>query len=117
MKKAHLQLIRRPERWLKHITHAGAVFLGVNSPAVIGDYIAGPSHVLPTCGTARYFSPLSAASFIKSTQVISYTREALSKVREPIRRLTEMEGLILHRISLESRFIDSSAKPEDGKEN
>jgi len=116
----HLEIMtEEPKQWLKHISHAGAIFLGPYSPAVIGDYIAGPSHVLPTSGTARYFSPLSAASFIKSTQVISYTKEALAKVREPIRKLTEMEGLILHRISIESRFIDSSqkiGKAEDGKE-
>ncbi|MBI4368319.1 MAG: histidinol dehydrogenase [Candidatus Omnitrophica bacterium] len=113
----HLEIItKRPERLLKYITHAGAVFLGAYSPAVIGDYIAGPSHVLPTSGTARYFSPLSAASFVKSTQVISYTKEALAKVREPIRRLTEMEGLILHRISIESRFLESSQKIEEGKD-
>lgn len=109
-------MTRRPELWLKHITHAGAIFLGAFSPAVIGDYIAGPSHVLPTSGTARYFSPLSAASFIKSTQVIRYTKDALAKVREPVRKLTEMEGLILHRISLEARFIDSSTKIQEGKE-
>lgn len=113
----HLEIMtKQPEKWLKKIYHAGAIFLGAYSPAVIGDYIAGPSHVLPTSGTARYFSPLSAASFIKGTQVISYTKEALTKVREPIRQLTEMEGLILHRISIESRFIDSSQKTEDGKE-
>lgn len=113
----HLEIMtKQPEKWLKKISHAGAIFLGAYSPAVIGDYIAGPSHVLPTSGTARYFSPLSAASFIKSTQVISYTKEALMKVREPIRQLTEMEGLILHRISIESRFIDSSHKTEEGKE-
>ena len=113
----HLEIMtQKPERWLKHITHAGAIFLGSYSPAVIGDYVAGPSHVLPTGGTARYFSPLSAASFIKSTQIISYTKEALQKVRGPVQKLTEMEGLILHRISIESRFIDSSPKTEDGKE-
>ena len=113
----HLEIMtKQPEKWLKKISHAGAIFLGAYSPAVIGDYIAGPSHVLPTSGTARYFSPLSAASFIKSTQVISYSKEALMKVREPIRQLTEMEGLILHRISIESRFIDSSHKTEEGKE-
>ena len=103
----HLEIItKQPERWLKKINHAGAIFLGPFSPAVIGDYIAGPSHVLPTSGTARYFSPLSAASFIKGTQVISYSKEALAKVREPIRKLTEMEGLVLHRISIESRFVE-----------
>ncbi len=112
----HLEIItEEPERWLKNITHAGAVFLGPYSPAVIGDYIAGPSHVLPTGGTARYFSPLSATSFIKSTQIIQYTKEALKKVREPVRKLTEIEGLILHRISLESRFVESLASPKEGK--
>ncbi len=112
----HLEIMtKHPEKLLKKILNAGAIFLGAYSPAVIGDYVAGPSHVLPTNGTARYFSPLSAASFIKGTQVISYTKEALMKVREPIRQLTEMEGLILHRISIESRFIDSS-KTEDGKD-
>ena len=113
----HLEIITEdPEKWLKHVVHAGAIFLGPYSPAVIGDYIAGPSHVLPTSGTARYYSPLSAASFIKSSQVTSYTKEALSKVREPVRKLTEMEGLILHRISLEARFIDSTIKTSEGKE-
>ncbi|OGW85526.1 MAG: histidinol dehydrogenase [Omnitrophica bacterium RIFCSPHIGHO2_02_FULL_46_11] len=113
----HLEILtRKPEKWLSRIAHAGAIFLGEYSPAVIGDYVAGPSHVLPTNGTARYFSPLSAASFIKGTQVIGYSKEALAKVREPIRKLTEMEGLVLHRISIESRFIDSSKKLEDGKE-
>jgi histidinol dehydrogenase len=112
----HLEIItKQPDRWLKHIVHAGAIFLGPYSPAVIGDYIAGPSHVLPTGGSARYFSPLSAASFIKSSQIISYSKESLSKTREPIRKLTEMEGLILHRISLESRFIDSSVTAQAGK--
>src|SRR3989338_6473047 len=113
----HLEIMtEKPESWLKYITHAGAIFLGAYSPAVICDYIAGPSHVLPTSGTARYFSPLSAASFIKSTQIIGYNKDALSNVRIPIRKLTEMEGLILHRISIESRFVETSTKVEDGKD-
>lgn len=107
----HLEIMTAtPELLVKQISHAGAIFLGPYSPAVIGDYLAGPSHVLPTGGTARYFSPLSAASFIKSTQIISYTKESLKKTRASIRKLTDMEGLILHRISLESRFIESSAE-------
>jgi len=106
-------MTREPERCLKQIRHAGSIFLGPYSPAVIGDYIAGPSHVLPTGGSARYFSPLSAASFVKSSQVIRYTKEALAKVREPIRKLTEIEGLILHRISLESRFANPSPSGPD----
>jgi histidinol dehydrogenase len=91
--------------------------LGAYSPAVIGDYIAGPSHVLPTGGTARYFSPLSASTFIKSSQVISYSREALSKTRDYVQKLTEMEGLVLHRISLEARFIEKSTQESDKTKN
>jgi len=102
----HLEILtEEPEKVLKSIKHAGAIFLGPYSPAVVGDYIAGPSHVLPTGGTARYFSPLSASTFIKSSQIISYTKEALFKSREYVQQLTEMEGLMLHRISLEARFV------------
>ena len=109
----HLEIMtRNAHRLLNQIRNAGAVFLGPYSPAVIGDYVAGPSHVLPTGGTARYFSPLSASSFMKSSQVISYTKEALEKVREPIRKLTEMEGMVLHRISLEARFNEKKSNPE-----
>ncbi|MBP9865824.1 MAG: histidinol dehydrogenase [Candidatus Omnitrophica bacterium] len=109
----HLEILTQdPEKLVDSIKHAGAIFLGPYSPAVVGDYIAGPSHVLPTGGTARYFSPLSASSFIKSTQVISYTREALMNSREHVRQLTEMEGLYLHRISLEARFVEREASAE-----
>ncbi|MBI3313869.1 MAG: histidinol dehydrogenase [Candidatus Omnitrophica bacterium] len=111
----HLELmVEEPEKILKNIKHAGAIFLGPFSPAVVGDYVAGPSHVLPTGGTARYFSPLSASTFIKSSQIISYTKEALLKTREHIQKLTEMEGLVLHRISMEARFIEKTGetKPE-----
>ncbi len=109
----HLEILtEEPEKWAKQIRNAGAIFLGPYSPAVIGDYIAGPSHVLPTGGTARYYSPLSASTFIKSSQVISYSKEALEKSREFVQKLTEMEGLVLHRISLEARFV---AKPKAEK--
>lgn len=107
----HLEiLIRNPKRMLNKIKHAGAIFLGPYSPAVIGDYVAGPSHVLPTGGTARYFSPLSASDFIKSSQYISYSKEALSKSREYVQRMTEIEGLILHRLSVEARFPELNTK-------
>ena len=112
----HLEIMtQNASRLLNGIRNAGAIFLGPYSPAVIGDYVAGPSHVLPTGGTARYFSPLSASTFIKSSQVISYTKEALEKVREPIRKLTEMEGMLLHRISLEARFNEKHS-PLGGKD-
>jgi histidinol dehydrogenase len=102
----HLQLMtEEPEKLMKLIKSAGAIFVGAYSPAVVGDYIAGPSHVLPTGGTARYFSPLSASTFVKSSHVISYTKEALAKAREHVQLLTDMEGLVLHRISLEARFV------------
>lgn len=103
----HLEIMtERPKRLLNQVRNAGAIFLGPYSPVVVGDYIAGPSHVLPTGGTARYFSPLSASTFVKSSQVISYTQEALEKSREAVRKLTEMEGLVLHRISMEARFTE-----------
>ena len=109
----HLEIMtRNANRLLNQIRNAGAIFLGPYSPAVIGDYIAGPSHVLPTGGTARYFSPLGAAAFMKSYQVISYTKEALEKTREAVRKLTEMEGMVLHRISLEARFNEKNENPE-----
>lgn len=107
----HLEIMtQNAGRLVNQIQNAGAIFVGPYSPAVIGDYYAGPSHVLPTGGTARYFSPLSAASFVKSSQIITYTKEALEKAREPVRKISEMEGLVLHRISLEVRFNDKNEK-------
>ncbi len=109
----HLEIMTEdPEKVAQSIRHAGAIFLGSYSPAVIGDYIAGPSHVLPTGGTARYFSPLSASTFIKSSQIIRYTPEALEASKEHVQKLTDMEGLFLHRISLEARLIKKNAEPE-----
>jgi histidinol dehydrogenase len=104
----HLELLtRNPRRMLNKVINAGAVFLGPYSPAVIGDYVAGPSHVLPTGGTARFFSPLSASDFIKSSQYIHYTKTALLNAREHVRTMTEIEGLILHRLSVEARFPET----------
>lgn len=103
----HLEiLIKNPKRILNKIKHAGAIFLGPYAPAVVGDYVAGPSHVLPTGGTARYFSPLSAGDFLKGSQYIEYTPEALKKERKYLQALTDIEGLILHRLSIEARFPD-----------
>lgn len=93
----HLQLIlRSPKRLLKKITNAGAIFLGQYSPVAIGDYIAGPSHVLPTGGTARYFSGLNLRSFMKSSHIISYSKKALTASSGWIRELTELEKLEEH---------------------
>ncbi len=110
----HLEIMtEEPNKVAESIRHAGAVFIGDYSPTVIGDYFAGPSHVLPTGGTARYFSPLSASTFIKSSQLIHYTPEALKSAQEHVRMLTDMEGLFLHKISLDARLIkreDASQK-------
>jgi histidinol dehydrogenase len=93
----HLQLmLRSPKRLLKRITNAGAIFLGQYSPVAVGDYIAGPSHVLPTGGTARYFSGLNLRSFMKSSHIISYSRKALTGSSGWIRELTELEKLEEH---------------------
>lgn len=100
----HLQLmVKAPKRLLKKITNAGAVFLGQYTPVSIGDYIAGPSHVLPTGGTARYSSGLNIRDFIKSSHVISYSRKALSSSAGWIDQLTELERLPAHRESVDIR--------------
>jgi histidinol dehydrogenase len=93
----HLELaVREPERWLPRITNAGAVFLGHYTPEAVGDYFAGPNHVLPTSGTARFSSPLGVYDFIKKTSVIGYSREKLRKIAGQVRTLAEMEHLHAH---------------------
>ena len=101
----HLQLmVNSPRKLLKRIKHAGAIFLGSYSPVTVGDYIAGPSHVLPTGGAARIFSSLGVEDFIRKTHIIGYTKGALEKVREPIERLTMLEGLPRHFDSVKVRL-------------
>jgi len=101
----HLEiLIKRPNRILKMIKNAGAIFIGPYSPVCIGDYVAGPSHVLPTGGTARFFSGLGVRSFLKSTHTISYSKKALEKERGAIEKMTKIEGLQKHLESFEVRF-------------
>ena len=112
----HLEIMTEGSlEFFKSIRHAVAILVGPYSPAVIGDYYAGPSHVLPTGGTARYFSPLSASTFIKASQTIRYTPEALEASKEHVQKLTEMEGLYLHRISLEARLARNTPEPEKEK--
>lgn len=102
----HLEiLVSNPKRLLKRISNAGAVFLGSYSPAAIGDYVAGPSHVLPTAGTARFFSGLSICDFLKSSHVISYSKKALEKAREPLEKIAGIEGLVKHVDSVKARFV------------
>ncbi|MBM3243652.1 MAG: histidinol dehydrogenase [Candidatus Omnitrophica bacterium] len=101
----HLEiLVNSPNRLLKRVRNAGAVFLGQYSPAAVGDYVAGPSHVLPTAGTARFFSGLSVSDFLKSTHVISYSKKALEKIKEPLEKVAAIEGLDRHLDSVRVRF-------------
>jgi histidinol dehydrogenase len=95
-----------PQRLLPRLTDAGAIFLGHDSPVALGDYAAGPSHVLPTGGTARWASGLSANDFLKRSSVIAATREGLSALAPDIRRLADIEGLSAHRHSVDVRLLD-----------
>jgi histidinol dehydrogenase len=100
----HLTLsVERPFDYLERIRHAGALFLGRYTPPAVGDYVAGPNHVLPTGGTARFFSPLSLDDYVKKSNIISYSKEELSKVKHYIARMSHMEGLDAHGQSMESR--------------
>lgn len=101
----HLEiLIKNPFKIVRQIKNAGAVFLGHYSPAAVGDYVAGPSHVLPTSGTAKFFSGLSLSDFIKSSHIISYSKRALESVRGPLEKIANIEGLTKHLESVKARF-------------
>ncbi|MBI4432447.1 MAG: histidinol dehydrogenase [Candidatus Omnitrophica bacterium] len=101
----HLQImVKNPARILKDIRHAGAIFIGPYTPTAVGDYLAGPSHVLPTGGTARFFSGICVTDFLKRSHVISYTKKALEKVKTPIENLAMLEGLTKHMESIKIRF-------------
>lgn len=93
----HMEILtEQPFQLLPYVRHAGAVFLGAYSPEPLGDYFAGPNHVLPTGGTARYYSVLNVETFMKRTSLISYTQPELSRVSEDVIRLAEAEGLQAH---------------------
>ncbi len=93
----HLELaVEKPFELLTHIRNAGAIFLGHYTPEPVGDYIAGPNHVLPTGGTARFFSPLSTDSFMKKSSLIFYTKEGLDRVSEAVMQIADVEGLEAH---------------------
>ena len=101
----HLEiLVQNPQKLLKDIKNAGAIFLGPYSPVALGDYVAGPSHVLPTQGTARFFSGLNVTDYIKSSHIISYSKKALEKIREPLEKIAGIEGLQKHVDSVKTRF-------------
>lgn len=101
----HLELhIKEPMNALAYVKHAGAIFLGPYAPEPLGDYLAGPNHVLPTSGTARFFSPLSVDDFVKKSSFVSYTEEALRSVQHHIVELANKEGLHAHARAIQIRF-------------
>lgn len=105
----HLEiLVENPMTLLGKIRHAGAIFLGPYSSEPVGDYFAGPNHVLPTNGTARFSSPLSVDDFIKKSSVISYSKEALRNNGSSIVALAKLEGLDAHARAIELRLEDMS---------
>ena len=100
----HLELqVSEPFEFIGRIRNAGAVFLGHYTPEPVGDYVAGPNHVLPTAGTARFASALSVDHFLKKTSVIHYTRRAFKKEAADVMRLAELEGLDAHVRSIKIR--------------
>ena len=101
----HLEVCcQNPMEYIGKLDNAGSVFLGNYSPEPLGDYFAGPNHVLPTSGTARFFSPLSVDSFIKKSSFIYYTEEALRADAEDVIRFADTEGLTAHANSIKVRF-------------
>jgi len=109
----HLEIcVEEPFGMIGEIKNAGAIFLGNYASEPLGDYFAGPNHVLPTSGTARFFSPLNVGEFIKKTSLISYSRKALSKVKDDVILFAESEGLSAHANAIRVRFEKESASDE-----
>jgi histidinol dehydrogenase len=109
----HLQIATDdPEPLCERIDSAGAIFLGHYAPVAVGDYAAGPSHVLPTGGTARFTSGLSANDFLRRSSVLCFTREGLAAMADDVRRLAQHEGLTAHAASVDVRFAQTNHSPE-----
>ena len=101
----HLEIVtKNPFDTMTKIRNAGAIFLGEYSSEPLGDYFAGPNHVLPTNGTAKFFSPLSVDDFIKKSSIISYSREALEEIHKDIEDFATSEQLPAHANSIKVRF-------------
>src|SRR5205085_2667588 len=104
----HLHLAtKNADKLIDKIDNAGAIFVGHFSPVALGDYVAGPSHVLPTGGTARFTSGLSANDFMRRSSVISYAPQGLARVAADIRLLANKEGLTAHAASVDIRLSDN----------
>lgn len=107
----HLEIVtKNPFDTMTRIKNAGAIFLGEYSSEPLGDYFAGPNHVLPTNGTAKFFSPLGVDDFIKKSSIISYSREALEPVSGDIIKFAESERLTAHANSIKVRFENIKKK-------
>lgn len=103
----HLEILTaNPFEIMTKVRNAGAIFMGEYASEPLGDYFAGPNHILPTNGTAKFFSPLNVDDFLKKTSIISYSREALEKVHKDIETFAESEGLTAHANSIRVRFKD-----------
>ncbi|HOQ01083.1 MAG TPA: histidinol dehydrogenase [Acetivibrio clariflavus] len=101
----HLELcVSEPFSLISYIKNAGAIFLGNYSSEPLGDYYAGPNHVLPTSGTARFFSPLNVSEFMKKSSIISYSKKALQQVKDDVIKFAEAEGLKAHANAIRVRF-------------
>lgn len=110
----HLHIIAQaPSALAERIDNAGAIFLGEFTPVALGDYVAGPSHVLPTGGTARYTGGLSALDFLRRTSVIAFTKKGLEKMAPDVRLLAAKEGLTAHAESVDVRLKEVESKIED----
>ena len=96
--------VDNPFDYLEKIRHAGALFLGRYTPPSVADYVAGPNHVLPTGGSARFFSPLSVNDYVKVSNIVHYTKQELARVKDPLVRLAHIEGFDAHAKSAQSRF-------------
>ena len=102
----HLEImLNNPMKYLGQVKNAGSIFLGKYSPEPIGDYFAGTNHVLPTSGTARFFSPLSVDSFMKKSSFLYYSKEAILENGEKIITLANKEGLTAHANSVKVRLV------------
>jgi histidinol dehydrogenase len=101
----HLEVVTKdPMSLLNSIKHAGAIFLGENTPEPIGDYIAGPNHTLPTGGTAKFYSPLSVENFLKKSSIIMMSKQGMDEIGEQCALIANTEGLTAHEESVRIRL-------------
>jgi histidinol dehydrogenase len=112
----HLEVMTEdPMALLPQIKHAGAIFLGQNTPEPIGDYIAGPNHTLPTGGTARFYSPLSVENFLKKSSIISMSEKGINAIGNECAMIANIEGLTAHEASVRMRLHKQSSTPDTDK--